>query len=233
METQNSQNQNQNTNPQQNPQGQNLQNPNPNPNQNPQQKQNPNQQSGAENKPKRAFRIGIVANGLNDEDILYYNEQLKEINKLYREKIRIVVLGYKRENDRLNMLEGVIFEYVKPVSVVHYFKQLASMQIDLLFIPLINNLHNATSEDYEKYLEAGVLKIPIIAPDIYPYNKLIQNENNGFIFGNRDSFIKYLQDLLHNKLSMIRPCALRAHDDVVKNFNYSVDNINVLSSAFM
>lgn len=213
---------------QQQPQNQKNQVPNP---------QSQNQPSGQqeekkENKPKRAFRIGIIANGMNDEDILYYNEQLKEINKLYREKIRIVVLGYKTENDRLDMLNGVIFEYVKPVTIVHYFKQLASMQIDLLFIPLINNEYNATSENFNKYLEAGVFKIPVIAPDIYPYNKLISSEVNGFVFGNREEFIPYLRDLLHNKLSILKQVGARAMEDVATNFNYSSENIKILSSAF-
>ncbi len=170
---------------------------------------------------------------MNDEDIQYYNEQLRSINKMYRDKIRIVVLGYKNENDRLNMLKGVIYEYVKPVSIVHYFKQLASMQIDLLFIPLINNLYNATSENYNKYLEAGVFKVPIIAPDIYPYNRLITHENNGFIFSKRETFIPYLMDLLANKPDLIKSCGKMAQGDVFKNFNYSVENIEVLSSAFV
>lgn len=170
---------------------------------------------------------------MNDEDILYYNEQLRSINKMYRDKIRIVVMGYKNDKDRLNMMKGVIFEYVKPVSIVHYFKQLAAMQIDLLFVPLINNLYNATSENYNKYLEAGVFKIPLITPDIYPYNQLITNEHNGFIFGKRENFIPYLIDLLANKPDFIKSCGERAREDVFKNFNYSVENIGVLSSAFV
>lgn len=169
---------------------------------------------------------------MNDEDILYYNEQLKEINKIYREKIRIVVLGYKKENDRINMLDGVIYEYVKPVSIIHYFKQLSSMEINLLFIPLINNQYNATSENYNKYMEAGTFKIPIIAPDINPYNKVIKNEVNGFIFGNREEFIPFLHDLLRNKFPLIKTCGINAQEDVFTNFNYSPDNIHLLSSYF-
>lgn len=191
-----------------------------------------NQQPKSENKP-RPFRIGIIANGMNDEDILYYNEELKAINALYRDKIRLIVMGYKNENDRLNMLKGVIFEYVKPVSIIHYFKQLASMQIDLLFIPLINNKYNATSENYNKYLEAGVFKVPIIAPDIYPYNKLITNEVNGFVYGQREDFIPYLRELLHKKSAIIKPCGIKAQEDVFENFNYSAENLDVLSSVFL
>jgi hypothetical protein len=181
----------------------------------------------------RALKIGIIANGINDEDILYYNQQLRLINEVYKEKIRIIVLGYKEENDRLNMLQGVIFEYVKPVSIIHYFKQLAMMKIDLLFIPLINNKYNATSENYNKYLEASLFKIPLIAPDIYPYNKVIINEVNGFIFGQRENFIPYLKNLLSKKINLIKICGENAQNDVFKNFNYSKQNIEYLSSIFI
>lgn len=216
-----------------------VQSPSQQPSQNQQQasqspSQQPNQksQSTEQKKESRPFRIGIIADGMNDEDILYYNKELKAINKLYRDRIRIVVMGYKNENDKLNMLDGVIFEYVKPVSIIHFYKQLASLQIDLLFIPLINNVYNQSSEDSDKYLNAGAFRIPVIAPDMYPYHTLISDEVNGFIFGQRENFIPYLRELLHKKLQLIRTCGLNAQEDV-KNFNYSKDNIDILSSAFV
>lgn len=191
------------------------------------------EQKNNEVKPKpRPFRIGIIVNGYNDEDILYYNEQFKEINRKYKDKVRLVFIGYKPEADRLGMLKGVIFEYVKPVSIVHYFKQLNFMKIDLLFIPLINNKFNATSENYNKYLEAGIFKIPVIAPDIYPYHKIIKSGKNGFIYGNREQFIPYLQDLLMTKLKTIKPCGEEAYNLVVNEFNYSEKNIHALSQHF-
>lgn len=192
-----------------------------------------NKQENKDSKHNKIFRIGIILNGLNDEDVLFYNEQLKIINSLYGEKIRIVVLGYKNENDKLNMFNGVVFEYIKPVSIIHYFKQLSSMGINILFIPLINNKYNSTSENYNKYLEAGVFGIPIITTNIYPYNKIIIHEKNGFIFDKKDDFIPYLRELLHKKINLIKECGITAQQDVVNNFNYSVENIDVLSSAFV
>jgi hypothetical protein len=144
----------------------------------------------------------------------------------------LVFFGYRHEADSLKMLDGVIFEYVKPVSINHYFKQLASLKLDMLFIPLINSKFNVTSEDFNKYLEASLLKIPVLAPDIYPYNKVIKSEVNGFIYGQRENFIAYIQELFSKKLKLIRGCANNANHDVVTNFNYSADNIKILSSYF-
>lgn len=197
--------------------------------------ENPNQKvSGAdqEKKKSRAFRIGVIVNGCNYEDIKYYNEQFCKINKLYRDKITLVFFGYRPEDDILHALDGVNFEYVKPVSIVHYFKQLNSLTIDLLFIPLIKNTYNITSENYNKYLEASVLKIPIIVPDIYPYNKLIRDTINGFMFPDREQFIPYLKNLLANQLGLIRLCANHANKDVIENYNYSEKNMQIISNIF-
>ena len=81
---------------------------------------------------KSSFRIGIIVNQTNLEDILYYNKELQDINKLYGDKVSIVLLGYKPEEDKLNALDNVEFEYYKPVSIIHYFKYLKDAKIDLL-----------------------------------------------------------------------------------------------------
>jgi len=181
---------------------------------------------------KRAFRIGVIVNGCNYEDVKYYNEQFKKINRMYKDKIDLVFFGYKPEEDILDALDGVNFEYVKPVSIVHYFKQLNSLNIDLLLIPMIKSLFNTTSENYNKYLEASVLRIPIIAPDVYPYNKIIKDKINGFIFGEREQFVPYLKNLLLTELGLIRLCANHANKDVVEKFNYSQNNMQIISNLF-
>lgn len=138
---------------------------------------------------KESFRIGIVVNASNLEDIAYYNKDLQAINKLYGDKVSIVLLGYKPEEDKLNALDNVEFEYYKPVSIIHYFKYLKDAKIDLLFIPLIQNIYNATSESYKKFLEAGINSIPVIAPNIFPYNNgIVVDKQNGFVYGTPEDY---------------------------------------------
>ena len=178
---------------------------------------------------KRAFRIGVIVNGFNLEDIKFYNEQFKRINKLYKDKVSLVLFGYDPEQDKINALEGVSYDFIKPVSIIHYFKQLKALNIDLLFIPLIQNTYNITSENYNKYLELALYSTPIIAPDIYPYNTVIRDKQNGFIFGSRESFVPYLVDLLSKNIGLIRLCGNRANEEVLKVFNYSEQNMKIIS----
>jgi glycosyltransferase involved in cell wall biosynthesis len=208
------------------------------PNQQENQVQNPQQKSESEPKKEateaknNSFRIGVIVNGCNYRDIKHYNEQFRKINKMYKDRITFVFFGYRPEDDFIDSLEGVNFEYVKPVSIVHYFKQLHSLNIHLLLIPLIKDTFNTTSENYNKYLEASALRIPVIAPDVYPYNKIIKDKINGFIFGDREHFIPYLKDLLGTQLGLVRLCANHANKDVLENFNYSEKNMQIISNIF-
>lgn len=182
-------------------------------------------------KSKRPFRIGIIANETNAEDIEYYNEELKKINAECPE-VSLVVFGYKPDSDRLNMLDSVVFEYIKPVSIIHYFKQMRSTEIDLLFIPLINNIYNATSENYNKYLEMALLMVPVITIDMYPYNTFIEDKRNGFIYSEPSKLASYIKELVTNDIPLIKQCGTAAHNDVIKRLNFSKENVDVLAQAF-
>lgn len=185
----------------------------------------PNHQA-KENKP---FRIGIIVNATNAEDIEFYLDDFKRISQTYPTKVSLVFFGYKPDSGLLN---GITCEYVPAVSIIHYYKQLHSMKIDLLFIPLINNTYNATSEDYNKYLEAAILKIPVITVDIYPYNSLIVNELNGFIYEKKEVFFTFLQKLLSDNFALIKLAGEHAFTDVTTHYNFSPENARVLSNIF-
>lgn len=182
-------------------------------------------------KKKRAFRIGIIVNEANHDDILYYNEQLRFINK-YGNQVSIVVFGYKPEEDKRNIFDGVSFEYVKPVSIVHWFKQIKETEIDLLFIPLINDKYNATSENINKYLEMALMEVPVITVAMYPYIQLIQDKVNGFLYQSREEFIPYLRHLLHKEIGIIKHCGKHAKRNVLAQYNFSPENVEIIESVY-
>ncbi len=192
-----------------------------------------------ENNPKEntPFRIGIIVNASNLEDISYYNRELQTINKMYGKAVDLVLLGYKPEDDKSNALDGVEFEYYKPVSIIHYFKYLKDANINLLFIPLIQNVYNATSESYKKYLEAGIHSIPVIVPNINPYNRVIRDKDNGFFYGTpedcgKEHFIPYLKEILSTGRDFIKLCGANAYTDVTTKFDFTKENIDVISKLF-
>lgn len=140
-------------------------------------------------------------------------------------------MGYDPADDKDNILDGVSYEYVKPVSIVHYFKQLKTNEIDLLFIPLINNTYNATSENYNKYLEAALFNIPVLTVNIFPYNRCISDQINGFLYDKKEDFFDYLRFLLGKQFDLIRHCGNSAFNEVTNKFNFSPENIALINKV--
>lgn len=184
--------------------------------------------------------MGIIVNETNAEDILYYNEEFKKINEIFGDKVKLIFYGYKKDEDKLNILDGVTYDYIKPVSIIHYFKQLKALELDLLFIPLISDIkafpiqtkYNVTSENYNKFLEVGIFKVPILTVNTYPYNLLLKDNMNAFIYPSKEVFIEYFKDLIEKKQAIIKLCGSHVYDLVTKDFNFSVENIKLLSSVF-
>jgi hypothetical protein len=177
------------------------------------------------------LRVGIIRNEANKEDILEYRDELVRINKELNGKVTLVLFGYTLKDVEENWLKGVEFEFVKPTSIIHYFQQLKALNLDLLFIPLIRSNYNATSENYNKYLEASLFNIPILTLNIYPYNTLIGDKRNGFIFKDKKEFFPYIEHL-YTQRALIQMVGASANEDVKNNFDYSVENIEVISELF-
>ena len=178
------------------------------------------------------LRIGIICNETNREDLVYYKKEFISINKLFGNRLELVFFGYNgADGDDDNWLEGVNFEYVKPVSIIHYFKQLKALNVDLIFIPLIRNDYNITSENYNKYLEAGCFGIPILTIRIYPYHRIITDKFNGFLYDEKEGLLPYLEHL-NTQRALIQQVGQNAQDDVKRQFDYTRENIQVLSDLF-
>lgn len=189
-----------------------------------------------ENEPKKpknsAFRIGIIVDD-NFKNIAYYNDQFRKINKCYKHRVELLFIGGNPENKKFSKaVEGVDYKYVKPVSLVHFYKQYSANEIDLLFIPLIKSNQNYISEDFNKFTDAGLFKIPSMVVNIYPYNKIITNDLDGFVYNDKVDFYEYLKDLLLNRLAIVKLCGNNAYEKTLKQFNYSPEHIERLSEVF-
>jgi len=177
------------------------------------------------------LRVGIICNETNREDLLFYRDELIRINKELGGSVTLVLYGYNGIEENDNWLDGVEFEFVRPTSIIHYFKQLKALNLDVIFIPLIRNNYNATSENYNKYLEASLYNIPILTISIYPYNTLIVDKRNGFLFKEKNEFFPYIEHL-YTQRALVQTVGVAAHNNVKETFNYSAENIKVISDLF-
>lgn len=181
---------------------------------------------------KNRLKIGIIATPRNKHDIIQFQPQLSAITKNMHDKVDLIVYGYNNtDNEQENWLKDVDFTFIKPTSIIHYFKQLKALELDLLLIPLVNNVYNTTSEDYNKFLESALLEIPVLAPNQNPYNLIITSEINGFIYPTQEQLPEYLKFLIEMPED-IKIAGQKAKELVQTHFSYSEENINMINDLF-
>lgn len=183
---------------------------------------------------KKQLRIGIVATNYTWEDLNSYKEQFSEVQNKMGDKVKFILIGF----DGLDILtnkscfkEGFDFEYVKPSTIVHYFKQLRNLNLDLLFIPLRKNEFNITTENYNKFLEAGLFEVPIMVFDIFPYNEIVKNGNNGIIISSKKDFEERIEYFCSNKEELKR-IGKGARKTIEDNFLCNEMNAKIIDSIF-
>jgi glycosyltransferase involved in cell wall biosynthesis len=180
------------------------------------------------------IRVGIIATNYTWEDINSYKEQLQKVQDELGDKIVFFVYGF--DGIDLNTKKSCFpdnfkFEYIKPSTIVHYFKQLKNLRLDLLFIPLRKNNFNETSENYNKFLEAGLFNIPTMVYDIFPYNQIIKNGDNGILLSKKDDLIERLKFFSENKTELSR-MGSKANQFVLDNFSVNEQIVSIIDDIF-
>jgi len=183
---------------------------------------------------QQALRVGIVATNYTWEDIASYKDQFKKIQTELGSKVKFIVFGFDgvdAETNKKCFPEGFEFEYVKPCTIIHYYKQLRNMQLDLLFIPLRKNTFNETSENYNKFLEAGLFNVPTMVYDLFPYNQIIKNGDNGIILTKKDEFVERLKFFTENKTELSR-MGNNANKFVMDNFMITEQVVSIIDDIY-
>lgn len=180
--------------------------------------------------PKK-YRVGVLCSIFNYTDIKIYKDEFIKINDMYGDNVNLIFIGYDYKEDANKILDGVNFEYSEQVSIIQHFKQLQGMELDLIIVPLDRSIYNATSENIDKYLESGLFNIPIMVEDIFPYNAIIINERNGFIYKGKQNFINEFDRVLKNP-DLIKAVSMETRKDVMNNYRYTDANIDLISSVY-
>ena len=183
---------------------------------------------------KIPLRIGIVATNYTWEDLNSYKDLLKEVKQKLGDKVKFFLIGFNGIDHFTNKScfpEGFEFEYIKPSTIVHYFKQLRNLQLDMMFVPLRVNEFNTTSENYNKLLEAGLFSIPVMVYNIYPYNELIKNGDTGILLSTKKEFIERIEFFEKNRTELKR-IGENAHNYVLENFNYNEEFVSIIDEIY-
>lgn len=183
---------------------------------------------------QKPLRVGIVASNYTWEDLASYKEQFSKIQKELGDKVKFYVYGFDGINHETNKScfpEGFKFEHIKPSTIVHYYKQIRQLQLDVLFIPLRKNTFNETSENYNKFLEAGLFNVPTMVYDIFPYNQIIKNGDNGVLLSKKDDLIERLKFFSENKPELKR-MGVSVNKFVIENFALTEQSVEIIDDIY-
>lgn len=213
----------------------------PESNENSEQSETPQETVNAENEAetiktddKKSFRVGIVASNYTWQDLNSYKEQFKEAKEKFGDNITFVMIGF--DGIDLNTKKSCFtsdftFEYVKPCSIIHYYKQLKELNLDLMFIPLIKNEFNETSENYNKLLEASLFNIPVMVLDTFPYNRIITDMENGVLIKGKKDFVLKLDFCISNQ-EKLKQIGVSSNNFIKQNFSYNEKTITIFEDIF-
>ena len=169
---------------------------------------------------QKYLRVGIIATNYTWEDLASYKEQFSKVQKELGENVKFFILGFDgidNQTGKSCFPDGFNCECIKPSTIVHYYKQLRNLRLDLLFIPLRKNTFNETTENYNKFLEAGMFNVPTMVYDIFPYNQIIKNGDNGIILSKKDDLIERLKFFSEKKTELVR-MGINVNKFVLENF---------------
>lgn len=149
------------------------------------------------------IRIGIIATENNWEDLNSHKDEFQEIYRRHKNKVQLVIIGFNGTDTKTmknalgdSNFEVLLAEYKKgdtvekrPIGILNYFKWLYNANLDLILIPLRKNTFNETSENINRLLEASAFQIPVLAPDMAPYNIFIKDKSTGFLYTKKTDFL--------------------------------------------
>jgi len=178
------------------------------------------------------IRIGLVGSVAYNHDFQHVKEFITELNE--RDDVQLVLFGlhgikrqeenrlirrvYRKEFDFWNNLEGL--EHVEWCEFRDYFKTLNELKLDMMLIPRHEAAFNRAKSNV-KFLEAGMLEIPVIAQGFStgdsPYDKDL-NGKNGILIKDNSKWMEETVKLVTNK-ALRREMGMEAKKYVLENYH--------------
>ncbi|MBI3519519.1 MAG: glycosyltransferase [Bacteroidetes bacterium] len=178
-------------------------------------------------------RIGIILDASQANDLKTIEKPLEVLLEKHKDKIEIILFGWsKKIADQHEVLKDLRITYEKPVPFQEYHNRLNSLAFDIGLLPFGNNNFNVSGKTLNRYLDFSANMIPVIAPKMLPYEKIIKDGENGFIATNEEEWVSKA-DLLINDAQMRTEIGNFAHNIAWENFSYTPKVMQRLKSIFV
>ena len=178
-------------------------------------------------------RIGIILDPSQGNDLKTIEKPIISLLDKYKEKIEPVIFGWsKKIAEQYGILKDLRISYEKPVPFHEYHSRLNSLAFDIGLLPLVDNSFNTSGKSFNRFLDFSANMIPVIAPNLLPFNKIIKEGENGFIASSEEEWFSKIDQLISEE-QIRKEMGNNAFKTVWENLSYTPKTIQRLRNIFI
>lgn len=178
-------------------------------------------------------RIGMILDSSQGNDLKTIEKPIATLLEKHKDKIELILFGWsKKIADQQEILKDLRITYEKPVPFPEYHNRLNSLAFDIGLLPFVNNSFNVSGKALIRFLDFSANRIPVVAPKMMPYEKIITDGENGFIAVSEDEWISKT-DVLITSAQMRTDMGNFAHAMAWEKFSYTPKVIQGLKNLFI
>ena len=178
-------------------------------------------------------KIGLVLDPSQAQDVKTIEQPLRTLLETHKEKIELVIYGWnERTVEQHAFLKDLPVTYEKPVPFFDYHARLSSLALDIGLLPFVNNAFNNSGKPLIRFLDFSACMVPVVAPKMQLFEKLIADGENGFIANSAEEWVEKVGLLIENA-EMRRNIGAYAHKTVWEGYSYTPKAMQRLRSVFI
>lgn len=178
-------------------------------------------------------RIGLILDGSQGDDLKTIEKPLTTLLEKHKDTIELVIFGWSDKiSEQYAVLKDLPIIYERPVPFHDYHSQLNHLAFDIGLLPYVNNNFNISGKSFNRFLDFSAHMIPVVAPKMLPFERLIKEGENGFIAENDDEWVNKTEQLIVNP-ELRKDIGRNAFKIAWENFSYTPKAIQRLRSIFI
>lgn len=178
-------------------------------------------------------RIGLILDGTQGNDLKTIEKPITTLLEKHKDKIELVLFGWSNKiAEQYGVLKGFKVTYEKPVPFQEYHARLNNLTLDIGLLPFVNNSFNVSGKGLTRFLDFSANMIPVVAPKMLPFEKVIRDGENGFIASNDDEWISKTEQVIVNA-QLRKEIGNNAFKTAWESFGYTPKAIQRLRSIFI
>lgn len=149
-----------------------------------------------------------------------------------KDKIEIVLLGWKGKLDGQPLFEGLQVEYHKPVNIANYYAKIHSLNLDLTILTNPINPKEELERSAIKYIELAALAIPVAVSSKTKVSALIAHQETGIVIDSSDEWANTINRLVKDP-TVFKQIGQFSQKVAWKQLSWNRFKANLLANTYM